>query len=109
MFGVTGLQYNQLKLKFEGRLNSWKYRFNYIFWIFFWIAGHIVGGSLICGLLGLAGSLVFSMVMPFGLIVLGLFCCLGALHQFKIIQLPLPQLSRQVSRLWLTNYHVNFT
>jgi hypothetical protein len=109
MFGVTGLQVNQIKSQFDGDLNRWKYRLNYISWMFSWIVGHLVGGMVLCGLLGFIGSIFSLSVLNFCLIFLGILCCLGTLHQFKIIHLPMPQFSRQVSRLWLTEYHQNFT
>ena len=36
-----------------------------------------------------------------------MLCFAATLHQFKIIRLPMPQVQRQVSRLWLPNFHKN--
>ncbi|MGI8638678.1 MAG: hypothetical protein ACR2MG_01815 [Pyrinomonadaceae bacterium] len=109
MFGVTGLHLNQINLQYENNLNRWKYNINYYIWIICWIVGHIVGGAILFGLLGLIGSMFSLSVLLTCLMVLGIACCVGALHQFNVIHLPMPQLKRQVSRLWLNQLHRNFT
>jgi hypothetical protein len=107
MFGVTGLHCHQLKTKKENDFYGWSYFFSYGFWALNWILGHIAGGTVLFGLIGWFGSNISNSVRFYCVLVLGLFCFIGALQQFKITRFPLPQLKRQVSRLWLNNLHKN--
>lgn len=106
MFGVTGLQYCQIEQTHKNNSNSWTYRLNYFAWVFSWIIGHITGGVIFYSLLGWLGSFLFSYKF-ISFIGLGLLCIIAALQQFKVIQLPMPQIARQVSRKWLNNLHNN--
>jgi hypothetical protein len=107
MFGVTGLHFGQIKLNYEDNGKNWAYRLNYGFWIFNWLFGHIFGGIFFFGLVGWLGSLLSTGARFYSLIGLGIICLIGTLHQFKIVQFPMPQIKRQVSRLWLNNLHKN--
>ncbi len=107
MFGVTGLHFSQLESKHKSQ-NAWTYRLSHGFWVFSWTAGHILGGVIFYGLLGWLGSLLSPNLRSYSIIGLGIICVVATLQQFKIIQFPMPQLTRQVSRLWLTNLHKDF-
>lgn len=109
MFGVTGLHLNQINLEARENLTRWKNNFNYYFWLSCWMAGHLVGGAIIFGLTGWLGSIFSTWLLPVSILILGIGCGLGALHQFKVFQLPMPQLNRQVSRLWLAHVNRNLT
>lgn len=107
MFGVTGLHFDQLKSKHGSSGRVWAYRFNYSFWTFNWLIGHITGGIVFLGLLGWLGSFLSPPARIYCIVGLGVLCFAATLHQFKVIQLPMPQIQRQVSRLWLPNFHKN--
>jgi hypothetical protein len=109
MFGVTGLHLNQINLEAEENLNRWKNNFNHYLWLSCWIAGHLAGGAIIFGITGGLGSIFSTRIFPASILILGIGCGLGALHQFKVFQLPMPQLNRQVSRLWLAHLNRNLT
>lgn len=108
MLGVTGLHLDQLKMNFRDKGKGWAYFSNYGFWVFSWVIGHLLGGIFFFGLLGWLGSLFSKQVRFYAFIVLIIICIVGALHQLKVIQIPFPQIKRQVSRLWLVNLHKNF-
>jgi|GEM_PF-3650575 len=105
MFGVTGLHFNQLQL--SGQRNNWLPRVRYLIWAFHWTAGHILGGMIVGGVSGWVGSKISAGPGFYGLILLALICVVCALHQFQIINFPLPQLRRQVSRFWMQKLHWN--
>ncbi len=107
MLGVTGLHFDQLQQKTEKNINGWDFGFRYIFWVFNWIAGHILGGIALFGFTGLIGSIFSPVFNSYCLVILGLICFAGALGQFKIIRFPMPQLHRQVPRIWLSRLHRN--
>lgn len=107
MFGVTGLHCDQMRLKNAHNSKRWAYPLSYGFWAFNWILGHLLGGVVFFGLIGWLGSNLPMTGRFFSLAVLAVVCLAAAFHQFKIIECPMPQLTRQVSRLWLTNLHKN--
>lgn len=107
MFGVTGLHFAQLASNRQNTVKRWAYRFHYILWIVSWLAGHLLGGIALFGLLAWLGAFLIPFAGSIYLAGLALLCFLTALHHFNVIRLPLPQLRRQVSRLWLPHFHKN--
>src|SRR5262245_50405091 len=101
MFGVSGLRSRQLQVQYQGTgKRHWPW-LRYGVWALIWVAGHVAGGALLGAALGWLGSKVLPKPWPAGLVVLSVGSLVLALHQLQVLRLPLPQLHRQVSRLWL--------
>ncbi len=101
MFGVSGLRSQQLQAQYEGTGKRHRPWIRYGIWALLWVAGHVAGGVLLGAALGWLGSGLPPATQPAGLVVLSGGCLGMALHQLQVLRLPLPQLHRQVSRLWL--------
>jgi hypothetical protein len=92
MFGVAGLRLQLLGPRKERA---------YAAWAAIGILGHICGGALAGGALGwLGGWLPHSAFRP-ALFLLGLACFAWSAHEFGFLELPMPQLHRQVPRRWM--------
>jgi len=100
MFGVAGLRFQHLMKRRIGE-SGWRSATGYGIWIMCWIVGHIAGGAALGALLGWLGEMLPQRAHTIGLLLLSGGCLVWALHQFRLIRLPMPQLHRQVARAWM--------
>jgi hypothetical protein len=101
MFGVSGLRYLLLARANGPPAPPRGAGVRYGAWALAWVAGHVAGGAALGAALGWAGSGLSPGGRLAGLGMLGLGCLAGAMHQFGVVRLPLPQLPRQVPRGWM--------
>jgi hypothetical protein len=100
MFGVTGLRYSALIAESHSCRAAQRARARYGFWVLNWVIGHILGGALVGGALGWVGAHIRT--SDVGVIAgMSIICLAGAARELDVVRLPLPQLRRQVSRVWM--------
>jgi hypothetical protein len=96
MFGVTGLRFRTLS---NWASRPWL-RIRFAVWAGLWVTGHALGGFLIGGVLGWAGSTLSRSGEAVGA-VLALGCVALAVRQSGWLRVPLPECRRQVQRGWM--------
>lgn len=100
MFGVTGLRFRLL----SNQASGWSARGRFCLWGVLWIAGHVLGGILIGGALGLAGSACPVSLRRAAMGGLALACVAWGLRQLGWFGFPMPQWRRQVQREWMMKH-----
>lgn len=98
MFGVAGLRYRLLM----NEASRWSIPARFVAWSLVWIVGHGLGGAVVGGALGRAGSFAFVSHESMALVLLGVSCVVLGFHQVGWIHLRTPHLARQVQRDWMT-------
>ncbi len=108
MFGVSGLRYEALTNS-EGSKKRGVVAAGYALWAVVWVVAHVTGGVLVGFLLGWIGAQLPGFITREGpfLLVGGLI--LAGLYQLRVLQLPMPQVPRQVPRHWIVRYHWSVT
>lgn len=107
MFGVAGQRASLLTPGGARLRSSASALGSYAVWAACWIAGHICGGVLLGAAAGWMGAGLAMRNQVAALTLLSAACVAAALHQFNVIRLPLPELPRQVQRLWIIKYPWN--
>jgi hypothetical protein len=92
MFGVAGL-----RLQLLGQ----RKRMAYASWAAIGVLGHLCGGAIAGGALGWLGSLLPHSAIRWVVVLLGIACFAWSAHEFALLELPMPQLHRQVPRRWM--------
>lgn len=101
MFGVTGHWKADLS-KSHARLKVWRKQLAGARRSLSWLSGHVLGGALVGYALGAIGSRLPARAIDVALVALSCACAGWALHHLGFLRMPMPQLSRQVPRSWLT-------
>src|SRR5205823_6188804 len=66
-----------------------------------WVAGHAAGGVACGAVLGLAGAALPAGAASQGFALLAIACFAWSLRQFQLLDFPMPQWRRQVTREWM--------
>lgn len=106
MFGVSGLLIERLRQADGSRV---RVGLMYAAWSVVWIAAHAVGGGIVGAVLGTLGGLLPLPRHGFVAYALGITLGLAGLHNLGILRLPMPQIERQVPRVWLVRFPLVWT